>query len=171
MKPFEMTEEFHRVFDPVRPKQPTAFQPEKAGFRAGFKAEELVEFLYASSNNSPETFEGLVEKLHQAIDEAKIKIEAKQQPVEDVLVEQVDALTDLLYFTYGSFSLLGVDPEPIMHIVHEANMGKLFPDGKPHYHPVTNKVMKPDHWSEVYAPEPRIKAEIQKQKERAKKEV
>ena len=81
----------------------------------------------------------------------------------DTLVEQVDALCDLLYFTYGSFSLLGVDPAPILKIVHEANMGKLFPDGMPHYHPVTHKVMKPADWEERFAPEPRIKAEIERQ--------
>ena len=58
------------------------------------------------------------------------------------MIEQVDALTDILYFTYGSFSLLGVDPTNIFDIVHQANMGKLFPDGQPHYHPVTNKSAK-----------------------------
>ena len=92
-----------------------------------------------------------------------IRESSKQKPVTDTLVEQVDALCDLLYFTYGSFSLLGVDPAPILKIVHEANMGKLFPDGMPHYHPVTHKVMKPADWEERFAPEPRIKAEIERQ--------
>ena len=85
------------------------------------------------------------------------------------LIEQVDALTDILYFTYGSFSLLGVDPTNIFDIVHQANMGKLFPDGQPHYHPVTNKVLKPADWEQNYAPEPKIAKEIQRQIEQAKK--
>ncbi|MWO10827.1 HAD family hydrolase, partial [Escherichia coli] len=51
----------------------------------------------------------------------------------------------------------------IFEIVHQANMGKLFPDGKPHYHPVTNKVLKPDNWEEQCAPEPKIAKEIQRQ--------
>ena len=101
--------------------------------------------------------------MHQAIDQAQAKLAAKKQPVSDSLVEQVDALCDLLYFTYGSFSLLGVDPAPILAIVHEANMRKLFPDGQPHYDPETHKVMKPSDWEERYAPEPRIKAEIKRQ--------
>jgi len=42
-------------------------------------------------------------------------------------------------------------------------MGKLFPDGQPHYDPETHKVMKPSDWEERFAPEPRIKAEINRQ--------
>ena len=89
--------------------------------------------------------------------------------MEDPLIAEVDALTDLLYFTYGSFALIGVDPQPIFEIVHRANMGKLFPDGKPRYHPVTNKVMKPEDWQQKYAPEPLIKEEIDRQKGKAEK--
>ncbi len=37
----------------------------------------------------------------------------------------MDALIDTLYFTF-SFVLMGVDPERIFDIVHEANMGKVF---------------------------------------------
>lgn len=162
MKPFEMTEEFHRTFDARQPAVPTAFSKEDALHRAGFKAEELVEFLYAASENSPELFSNLVDGLHQAVDQAQEKVLKKEKIVEP-LVDQVDALIDVLYFTYGSFSLLGVDPEPIMEIVHQANMGKLFPDGKPRYDPVTNKVLKPDNWEADYAPEAKIKAEIERQ--------
>ncbi len=75
----------------------------------------------------------------------------------------MDALADLLYFTYGSFVLMGVDPQPIFETVHEANMGKIFPDGKAHFDPVTHKVQKPDDWEERYAPESAIKKELDKQ--------
>lgn len=167
MKPFEMTEEFHRIFDPRRPKEPTAFSKEDAMNRASFKVEELVEFLYASSENNSEQFDQLVNKLHEAVDTAKKKTLNKGNAVTQPLVDQVDALIDLLYFTYGSFSLLGVDPEPIMKIVHQANMGKLFPDGQPHYDAVTNKVLKPDNWEKDFAPEGKIQAEIERQKEAA----
>ena len=36
-------------------------------------------------------------------------------------------------------------------------MGKIFPDGKAHFDPVTHKILKPDDWEEKYAPEPAIK--------------
>ena len=152
MEPFEMTEAFHRTFDNNRPKEPTAFSNEQASRRVGFKIEELVEFLYASSDDTTNEFEEALEEMHEAIEQARVKILAKKEPVEEVLVGQVDALTDLLYFTYGSFSLLGVDPQPILSIVHQANMGKLFPDGQPHYDPMTHKVLKPANWAQDYAP-------------------
>lgn len=161
--PFEMAEEFHDVFDPRKPDVPTVLSQEDAGFRAGFQIEELVEFLFAAADNDPQQFEEHLSHLHQSIDQARDKVLSKHKKVEDPLVEESDALADLLYLTYGSFALLGVDPTHIMEIVHHANMGKRFPDGQPHYHPVTNKVMKPADWEEKYAPEPLIQAEIERQ--------
>ncbi|GGC88489.1 HAD family hydrolase [Enterococcus wangshanyuanii] len=166
--PFEKTEAFHERFDNRRPDVPTEFSAERAVARAGFKIEELVEFLYGSANNDPEKFEQMIEQLKESVDQAVEKVLSKEKIVTDPLVEQVDALVDLLYFTYGSFSLLGVNPTEIFSIVHEANMGKLFPDGKPHYHPVTHKVLKPDNWEKDFAPEPKIKAELERQRESKK---
>lgn len=162
---YQMAREFHQTFDPRIPETPTAFTPEDTSFRAGFKAEELVEFLYAANGENQEQFENSVMLLHDAIDAAKIKVLQKNEPPGDPLVGQVDALTDLLYFTYGSFALINVDPTKILEIVHQANMHKLFPDGKPHYDPITNKVLKPADWQEKYAPEPLIKTELEKQKD------
>ncbi|QGR00171.1 hypothetical protein EHS13_20010 [Paenibacillus psychroresistens] len=75
--------------------------------------------------------------------------------------DQVDALIDLLYFTIGTFTIMGVKPEAIFDIVHAANMGKVT-DGK-----VTRneqgKILKPEGWKERFAPEPKIIAEINKQ--------
>ncbi|NLM66228.1 MAG: HAD family hydrolase [Enterococcus sp.] len=164
MKPYEMAEEFHQIFDPNIPSEPTAFDAKWASQRAGFKIEEMIEFLYASTNGEKTAFQETVSQMHQAIDRAYEKIMQKEKTVEDPLVDEVDALVDLLYFTYGSFSLMGVDPEPMMQIVHEANMGKLFPDGRPHYDPLTNKVLKPANWANDFAPEAKIKAELARQK-------
>lgn len=163
MKPFDMTEEFHEIFDPRKPQRPTAFSAEEALFRSGFKGEELVEFLHGTAGGDEAVFDQLVVRLHQMIDDSVTKIKTKNKPPQDPLVEQVDALTDLLYLTYGSFSLLGVDPQPMLEIVHQANMGKLFPDGQPHYDPVSNKVMKPADWEEKHAPEGKLLAELEKQ--------
>ena len=111
MNPFEMTEEFHRTFDPTIPAEPTAFSRKKTVDRASFKIEEVVEFVYSISDNNPDTFEAAVDSLHEAIDKAKDRILTQNRQVTDPLVEQIDALSDLLYFTYGSFSLLGVNPD------------------------------------------------------------
>ena len=125
--------------------------------------------MYGVAEGDEAEFSDLVEKLHESVEQAKEKVLTKGEKVEDALTAEVDALTDLLYFTYGSFALIGVDPQPIFEIVHRANMGKLFPDGKPRYHPVTNKVMKPEDWQQNYAPEPLIKEEINRQKGKAEK--
>ena len=100
--------------------------------------------------------------MHSALDKAAEKVRQKT-PAQKDLIGQVDALIDTLYFTYGSFALMGVDPERIFDIVHEANMGKVFPDGKAHFDPVTHKILKPDDWDEKYAPEPAIRKELQRQ--------
>ena len=142
-------------------EEPIAWTPEGARHRAAFKLEELVEFLRASSS-SEEEFDEAVAHLHDALDKAATKVKGKN-PAEISLVGQVDALIDTLYFTYGSFVLMGVDPERLFTIVHQANMGKIFPDGKAHFDPVTHKILKPDDWEEKYAPEPAIKEELERQ--------
>ena len=123
--------------------------------------EELVEFLKAASRSEAE-FDQSISRMHQALDKAATKVRSKRE-AEVSLVGQVDALIDTLYFTYGSFVLMGVDPERIFDIVHQANMGKIFPDGKAHFDPVTHKILKPDDWEEKYAPEPAIKRELERQ--------
>lgn len=162
--PYEKVQEFHALFDTPKHLKPTAYEREQLVHRAGFKIEELVELLYATANNEQQVFQEMVAELHEKVEEAVAKIERKQESVADPLIGQVDALLDLLYFTYGSFVLMGVNPEPIFAIVHQANMKKLFPDGKPHYDPKTHKILKPADWEERYAPEPQIAAELERQK-------
>ncbi len=162
--PYEQAKEFHQTFSPTENQVPTAYDAEKAFYRASFKVEELVEFLYAAANNQEQTFESMCENLKLSIDRAAEKIKLKNKKIADPLVDEVDALIDLLYFTYGSFVQMAVDPTEIFAIVHQANMGKLFPDGKPHYHPETGKVLKPANWEQECAPEEKIKELLKKQK-------
>ena len=82
-----------------------------------------MEFVRAASP-SEEDFGQALSQLHQALDKAADKV-AKKTPAQQDLIGQVDALIDTLYFTYGSFVLMGVDPERIFDIVHQANMGKI----------------------------------------------
>ena len=158
---FNKVKAFHHMMDERTQEEPKAWDLEGATHRADFKIEELVEFVRASSN-SDEDFQAAVAEMHQALDKAATKV-SKKIPAKQDLIGQVDALIDTLYFTYGSFVLMGVDPERIFDIVHQANMGKVFPDGKAHFDPVTHKILKPDDWEEKYAPEPAIKKEIERQ--------
>ena len=158
---FNKVKTFHHMMDERTQEEPKAWDLEGATHRADFKIEELVEFVRASSN-SDEDFQAAVAEMHRALDKAATKV-SKKIPAKQDLIGQVDALIDTLYFTYGSFVLMGVDPERIFEIVHQANMGKVFPDGKAHFDPVTHKILKPDDWEEKYAPEPAIKKEIERQ--------
>lgn len=163
---FNKVKDFHELMDGETNETPRLYASKEAGHRADFKVEEIVEFLYAASQGDKKTFTQSVLDLHAAVDKAASKVQAKEHP-ETPLVGEVDALVDLLYLTYGSFVLMGVDPKPFFDTVHEANMGKIFPDGKAHFDPVTHKVLKPDDWEERFAPEPKIKRELDRQLQKA----
>ena len=57
------------------------------------------------------------------------------------LKETVDALTDILYVTYGAGHAFGVDLDKCFDEVQKSNMSKLDEDGKPIYNE-SGKVMK-----------------------------
>ncbi|HGA0777781.1 TPA: HAD-IIB family hydrolase [Streptococcus agalactiae] len=159
---FNKVKSFHLLMDGETIETPRLYDSKEAGFRSDFKVEEIVEFLYAASQGNQEVFDQSIRNLHLAIDKARDKVISKDHP-ETPLVGEVDALTDLLYLTYGSFVLMGVDPKPLFDTVYEANMGKIFPDGKAHFDPVTHKILKPDDWEEHFAPEPSIRRELDSQ--------
>ena len=92
---------------------PRVYGIEEASHRADFKLEEIVEFLYASSGGDKRVFGQAVLDLHAALDKAALKVSSKEHS-ESTMVGQVDALTDLLYLTYGSFVLMGVDPKTFL---------------------------------------------------------
>ena len=73
--------------------------------------------------------------------------------------EQADAMIDLVYFALGTMVQMGVSPEALFDIVHDANMSKIWPDGAPHFNE-DGKVIKPEGWTD---PEPKINAEIIRQ--------
>lgn len=159
---FNKVKSFHLLMDGETIETPRLYDSKEAGFRSDFKVEEIVEFLYAASQGNQKVFDQSIRNLHLAIDKARDKVISKDHP-ETPLVGEVDALTDLLYLTYGSFVLMGVDPKPLFDTVHEANMGKIFPDGKAHFDLVTHKILKPDDWEEHFAPEPSIRRELDSQ--------
>ena len=62
------------------------------------------------------------------------------------LKEAVDALTDILYVTYGAGHAFGIDLDKCFDEVQKSNMSKLGKDGKPIYNE-HGKVMKgPDYF-------------------------
>jgi predicted HAD superfamily Cof-like phosphohydrolase len=67
--------------------------------------------------------------------------ELKQAMKNKDLKEAVDALTDILYVTYGAGHAFGVNLDKCFDEVQKSNMSKLGDDGKPIYNEA-GKVMK-----------------------------
>ena len=72
----------------------------------------------------------------------KEELEELNQAIKDKDIKEVaDALTDILYVTYGAGHAFGIDLDKCFHEVQESNMSKLGYDGKPIYNE-SGKVMK-----------------------------
>ncbi|GHU71540.1 hypothetical protein FACS189450_07740 [Spirochaetia bacterium] len=67
----------------------------------------------------------------------------------NTIVDQADAMIDLIYFALGTLVEMGVKPDKPFEIVHEANMSKIWPDGTVHYNE-TGKTIKPKGWIDPY---------------------
>ena len=76
------------------------------------------------------------------IDLIKEELEELTQAMNDKnLLEVADALTDILYVTYGAGHAFGIDLDKCFDEVQNSNMSKLGQDGKPIYNE-SGKVMK-----------------------------
>jgi len=80
------------------------------------------------------------ELIREELEELKVALEEKN------LKEVADALTDILYVTYGAGHAFGIDLDKCFDEVQSSNMSKLGEDGKPIYNEF-GKVMKgPDYF-------------------------
>ena len=73
--------------------------------------------------------------IKEELEELKVAMENKD------LLEVADALTDILYVTYGAGHAFGIDLDQCFEEVQSSNMSKLGEDGKPIYNE-SGKVMK-----------------------------
>ena len=73
--------------------------------------------------------------IKEELEELKIALDNKD------LLEVADALTDILYVTYGAGHAFGIDLDKCFEEVQNSNMSKLDKDGKPIYNE-SGKVMK-----------------------------
>lgn len=158
-----LTDKFHQMFGHKVSSTPTLPTATEVQNRVNYIAEELVEALGAMANDKGELV-SMVDDLIEAISAAETKqVDAGFNTTDfDKLIALVDAFTDVNYFTSGTFSILGVEPQPMFDIVQDANMAKLGEDGKPIYRESDGKIMKPEGWE---APEPKLAAELKRQME------
>ena len=73
--------------------------------------------------------------IKEELDELKVAMKSND------LLEVADALTDILYVTYGAGHAFGIDLDKCFEEVQNSNMSKLGVDGKPIYNE-DGKVMK-----------------------------
>ena len=73
--------------------------------------------------------------IKEELEELKVAMESKD------LLEVADALTDILYVTYGAGHAFGIDLDKCFEEVQNSNMSKLGEDDKPIYN-TSGKVMK-----------------------------
>jgi predicted HAD superfamily Cof-like phosphohydrolase len=73
--------------------------------------------------------------IKEELEELKVAMESKD------LLEVADALTDILYVTYGAGHAFGINLDKCFEEVQNSNMSKLGEDGKPIYNE-SGKVMK-----------------------------
>ena len=94
-----------------------------------------------------------LKRYHWLLEEVNEFIEAEE------IVEQADAMIDVIYFALGTLVEMGIKPDALFEIVQAANMAKLWPDGKPHYNQ-EGKTIKPSTWVD---PHNKLKEEIERQ--------
>lgn len=89
------------------------------------------------------------------IDTQRLRIELIREELDELveaiskddIVEVADALTDILYVTYGAGHSFGINLDACFHEVQRSNMSKLGEDGKPIYRD-DGKILKGPGYSE-----------------------
>ena len=90
--------------------------------------------------NTPEFPDSKIVKLRIDLIQEELN-ELKEAINNNDIIEVADALTDILYVTYGAGHSFGVDLDSCFNEVQSSNMSKLGDDGKPIYNE-SGKVMK-----------------------------
>ena len=94
---------------------------------------------------NPEFPDEKVQKLRISLIEEELE-ELKEAMGKEDIVGVADALTDILYVTYGAGAAFGIDLDKCFKEVHNSNMSKLDRDGRPIYRE-DGKILKgPDYF-------------------------
>jgi len=81
---------------------------------------------------NPEFPDEKVQKLRISLIEEELE-ELKEAMGKEDMIGVADALTDILYVTYGAGAAFGIDLDKCFEEVHNSNMSKLDRDGRPIY--------------------------------------
>ena len=104
--------------------------------KVGLFMKTFNQYVKVSSSFSTEKINSLrISLISEELEELKQAISEKN------LTEVADALTDILYVTYGAGHAFGIDLDKCFEEVQNSNMSKLDENGKPIYND-SGKVMK-----------------------------
>jgi len=138
----------------------------KPGYEWPFKKLEGLDLAYDKVKEFHRTFLHPVSEKPTMLSKERVRTryywmfeELEEFYSSDNVVDQTDAMIDLIYFALGTLVEMGVKPQVPFEIVQKANMDKLWPDGKPHFDENT-KTIKPEGWKDPY---PLLLAEIKNQ--------
>tara|TARA_S200000501_G_scaffold8379_1_gene7468 strand:+ start:1452 stop:1823 length:372 start_codon:yes stop_codon:yes gene_type:complete len=109
------------------------------------KVKNFMETFGQEVKSSPSFSSDKINKLRYNLIKEELD-EFKQALDNNDLLEVADALTDILYVTYGAGHAFGINLDACFEEVQNSNMSKLGKDGKPIYND-QGKVMKgPDYF-------------------------
>jgi predicted HAD superfamily Cof-like phosphohydrolase len=104
------------------------------------KVKKFMQTFGQEVNSSPSFPKEKIVKLRYEL--IKEELSELNKAIEDKNIEEVaDALTDILYVTYGAGHAFGINLDKCFEEVQNSNMSKLGEDGKPIYNE-KGKVMK-----------------------------
>ena len=104
------------------------------------KVKKFMETFGQEVKSSPSFSSEKINKLRYNLIKEELD-EFKQALDNDDLLEVADALTDILYVTYGAGHAFGIDLDACFQEVQDSNMSKLGENGKPIFND-QGKVMK-----------------------------
>ena len=86
-----------------------------------------------------------IDLIEEELNELLVAVHDPRIANRERLTEIADALTDILYVTYGAGHAFGIDLDKCFEEVHNSNMSKLDENGKPIYRE-DGKVMKGENY-------------------------
>ena len=94
-----------------------------------------------------ETVDLRLDLIEEEFNELLVAVHDPKLSPDERMVQIADALTDILYVTYGAGHAFGIDLDICFEEVQRSNMSKLGEDGKPIYRE-DGKVLKGPNYSE-----------------------
>lgn len=109
---------------------------------------QVLDFQYAFGISSPDKPK-MLSKKRKALRQLLLEEEVNELREATNIIEVADALTDILYITYGTIHEYGLADRATMLFdeVHRSNMSKVGPDGQAIFR-ADGKVMKPDTYTQ-----------------------